>query len=281
MSSLRRVPNLGWITRRKEEKVMTIAEIHQEVAKEEAHAARRSSSSRNVLAGTGSLRRSTSDIRSSRPIVDQDGFVQIAPSRSSGNLVRASSDLITAGGPSQQQNLPKPVRRAQSFSVAPRSTSSLGLRAQLPTAPAEPVAKPGSSLEEIEKKAKTMLKEYFVSGDLSEAVLTIDEIVGVGKDDDSVKRGTKVVETCVLLVLEGKPDDVDKMLVVLKAAHQQSKIADKCFLNGLDDPLEFLSDIEIDAPSARKFMVKIVAEFAGFAVGESFEAAASALNAKK
>jgi hypothetical protein len=275
-------PDLGWITRRKEDKVMTIAEIHQEVAKEEAHAARRSSSSRNLLGGTGGLRRSTSDIRSSRPMVDQDGFVQIVPSRSSGNLVRATSDLVAAAGPSQQQNHPKPVRRAQSFSVAPRSTTSLGIiRAQQPTVPTEPAAKTGMSLEEVEKKAKTMLKEYFVSGDLSEAVLTIDEIVGVGKDDGSVKRGTKVVETCVFLVLEGKPDDVDKMLVVLKAAHEQGKIADSCFLKGLDDPLEFLSDIEIDAPSARKFMVKIVAEFAGFAVGESFEAAASAVSEKK
>ena len=215
-------------------------------------------------------------------MVDQDGFVQIVPSRSSGNLVRATSDLVVAAGPSQQQNLPKPVRRAQSFSVAPRSTTSLGIiRAQQPTVPTEPAAKTGMSLEEVEKKAKTMLKEYFVSGDLSEAVLTIDEIVGVGKDDGSVKRGTKVVETCVFLVLEGKPDDVDKMLVVLKAAHEQAKIADQCFLKGLDDPLEFLSDIEIDAPSARKFMVKIVAEFAGFVVGESFEAAASAVSEKK
>ena len=126
-----------------------------------------------------------------------------------------------------------------------------------------------------------MLKEYFVSGDLSEAVLTIDELVGVDRDDGSVGRGAKVVETCVLLVLEGKPVDVDKMLAVLKAAHQQSKIADRCYLKGLDDPLEFLSDIEIDAPSARPFMVKIVAEFASFAVGESFEAAAEAVGNKK
>ena len=134
-----------------------------------------------------------------------------------------------------------------------------------------------ASLDVVEKKAKTMLKEYFVSGDLAEAVLTIDEIVGSGRDDGSVERGAKVVEACVLLVLEGKMVDVDKMLLVFKAAHQQAKIADRCFLKGLDDPLEFLSDIEIDAPSARAFMVKIVAEFASFDTGVSFEEAASAV----
>jgi hypothetical protein len=89
----------GWVTRRKEEKAKTIAQIHKEVAKEEAQAARRSGSSNNMQgrgnnnrdnsssslrgSGTGDVRNlqrsgSTSGKAQAKTIVDQDGFVQVS-----------------------------------------------------------------------------------------------------------------------------------------------------------------------------------------------------------
>ena len=262
---------------------MTIDQIHKEVAKEEAHAARRSSSRSSIGGGSSmqgnNLRRSSSDLRKS--VVDQDGFVQIVPtSRSSGNLLRAVSDAAPPGP--TMPNPHKPVRRAQSFTVMPKSKSPPGPSR---TAPQTTVStstkstKATMSLDEINTKAQQLLKEYLVGGDLAEAVMSIDDLVRV-TNDGSEERGAKVVEAFVLLVMECKSEDVDKMLNVAKAAHQQKKLVDQCFLKGLDEPLEFLSDIEIDAPLARTFMIKIVDAFSSFAVAVSFETAAAAAQKK-
>ena len=274
-------PFLGWITRRKEEKVMTIDQIHKEVAKEEANAARRSSRSSIGGGGSAGLRRSSSDLR--RSVVDQDGFVQIVPtSRSSGNLLRAVSDAAPFGA--AVPNPPKPgVRRAQSFNVAPKSKSPPGPSRTVPplsVPTSTKSANPTLSLDEINTKAQQLLKEYLVGGDLAEAIKSIDELVRTASNG-SDERGAKVVEAFVLLIMECKSEDVDKMLNVAKAAHEQMKLADQCFLKGLDEPLEFLSDIEIDAPLARTFMIKIIDVFSSFVVGVSFEAAAATAREKK
>ena len=115
---------------------------------------------------------------------------------------------------------------------------------------------------------------------MAEAIKSIDELVRTASNG-SDERGAKVVEAFVLLIMECKSEDVDKMLNVAKAAHEQMKLADQCFLKGLDEPLEFLSDIEIDAPLARTFMIKIIDVFSSFVVGVSFEAAAATAREKK
>ena len=251
---------------------MTIDQIHKEVAIEEANAARRSSASRSSIGN--SLRRSSSDLR--KPIVDQDGFI-MPTSRSSGNLVRATSDL--ASGLITIPSHPKPVRRAQSFHVAPKTTILRAQSAPMAQQPTVSIQMP-LPVPDIRKKSVSMLKEFYVNGDLTEALLSIDEILGVGGDNGPEERAIKFIDSCVSFSLEGRPADVDKMLMVLRAAHEQGKVPDRCFLRGLDDPLEFLSDIELDAPDARKLLDKIVAEFAAFATGESFEAAAAIIHKK-
>ena len=54
------------------------------------------------------------------------------------------------------------------------------------------------------EKTKTILKEFFVAGDVEDAVLSIDELVGLGDDEGHVVRGAAVVEAGVLLVMEMK-----------------------------------------------------------------------------
>jgi hypothetical protein len=114
---------------------------------------------------------------------------------------------------------------------------------------------------ECKEKSKTLLKEYFVGGDAEEAIRCIDELVGAGTDTEdhtSVDRGTAVIETWVLLVMEMKQQEVQKFLAVMKRCLQKKKIEKECLAPGLNDPLEFLSDIEIDAPLARSLLTNIV-----------------------
>jgi translation initiation factor 4G len=103
----------GWVTRRKEETAKTIDEIHKEVAKEEARAARCASSGNLHAMGKSSsnMRRlmSMNDVRKMVPQKDDDGFVQVQRGsgvaggfsrvRSSNNMRRnTSSSSISSKG---------------------------------------------------------------------------------------------------------------------------------------------------------------------------------------
>ena len=113
--------------------------------------------------------------------------------------------------------------------------------------------------EECGKKAKAILKEFFTGGDTQDAVVSIHELVGVGTDG-SFERGSKVVECAVLMVLEMKPEDVNKFISVYLQCAKEEKIELKSFVSGLMNPLEYLSDIAIDAPLAIHHLSSIVAE---------------------
>ena len=202
--------------RRKEETAKTIAQLHRDLAKEEQEAKmnRRVSSSQN-------LRRATS--LAGAPAVDDDGFVQI--SRASMKKVSSKGNISDGTGISQSPMLPvKPtknlLRRSQSQPASMSSGSSSpspftkrsSMTKSIAGAPPLPPIGTGvvtsavaatdlPSLEDCAKKTKNILKEYFVGGDVDEAVLSIHEMVEVGKDG-SVERGAKVVEAGTLLVMD-------------------------------------------------------------------------------
>jgi len=249
----------GWVTRRKEETAKTLAQIHKEVEKEE-RAAKRSSSSAS-LRNKGNMRRGTSsgDVRKAeKPQVDEDGFVSVAKSKMVSRSVsmsamdqKYSSRGSTGAKPDRQSSQSK---FAVLHEVGPTKKGSK-------SKPAEE-AKPKInylSPEECSEKAKNILKEYFVGGDTSDAVLSIHELVGAG-DDGSIARGAKVVEAAILLVLERKKEDVEKFLRVYLECAKDNKIEGESFVVGLNDPLEFLNDVAIDAPLAIPHLANIVAE---------------------
>ena len=115
------------------------------------------------------------------------------------------------------------------------------------------------SANECGDKAKNVLKEYIVGGDADDAILSIHELVGVG-NEGSIDRGTKVVERAVLMVLEMKQSDVDKFLGLYLRCAKEGKIEGTSFVMGLNDPLEFLNDVAIDAPLAIPILANIIAE---------------------
>ena len=109
-------------------------------------------------------------------------------------------------------------------------------------------------------KTKSILKEYFVGGDTADAILSLDELVGVGSNF-AVDRGTAVIEAGVLLVLEMKDAEVTQFLEVIQNLLETGKIPETSLAKGLMDPLEFLRDIQIDAPLAHHHFAKILAEW--------------------
>ena len=115
------------------------------------------------------------------------------------------------------------------------------------------------SPDECGKKMKNYLKEYFVGGDTDDIVLSIHELIGVGSEG-SIDRGTKVIESSVLMLLEMKAENVEKFLTVITRCITENKIESKSIISGLNDPLEFLSDIAIDAPLATSHLVTIVSK---------------------
>mmetsp|Transcript_22776 Transcript_22776/g.37146 ORF Transcript_22776/g.37146 Transcript_22776/m.37146 type:complete len:877 (-) Transcript_22776:1403-4033(-) len=247
----------GWVTRRKVETAKTIAQIHKEVAKEE-RAAKRSSSSANLRSkgSKGSMRRgaSSGDVRNT-PQVDEDGFVSVAKSKTVHRSVSMTAMDNTRGS-----TVSKPSRQSSQSKFAVLHESGTAKKGSKNKSAEEPKPEINYlSPEECSEKAKNVLKEYFVGGDTSDAVLSIHELVGAGADG-SIARGAKVVEAAILLVLEMKKEDVEKFLRVYLECAKDNKIEGESFVLGLNDPLEFLNDVAIDAPLAIPHLANIVAE---------------------
>ena len=191
-----------------------------------------------------------------KPQVDEDGFVSVAKSKTvSRSVSMTAMDSIrgsTAFKPSRQSSQSK-------FAVLHESGPSKKSSKSKPVEEAKPKII-YLSPEECSEKAKNILKEYFVGGDTADAVLSIHELVGAG-DDGSIARGTKVVEAAVLLVLEmNKKEDIEKFLRVYLECAKDNKIEGESFVLGLNDPLDFLNDVAIDAPLAIPHLASIVAE---------------------
>ena len=177
-----------------------------------------------------------------------DGFTTV-PKRSS-FMRRTVSDVEVSDIYNKEKS--SGIRKGQKSSA-----SSPGLKAS-----STPKIVEYPDPEQCKERTKTILKEYFVGGDTDEAIRSVDEIVGAGssnEDHGSVDRGAAVIESGVLLVMEMKQEEVQKFLAVMKRCLQQKKIEKESFPIGLRDPLEFLSDIEIDAPMARTLLTSIVA----------------------
>jgi hypothetical protein len=79
----------GWVTRRKEEKAKTIAQIHKEVAKEEAQAAPRSGSSNNMH------RRRNNNCDNLNRSLQRSGSVDVCNLQQQGSSSNSSQPLWT------------------------------------------------------------------------------------------------------------------------------------------------------------------------------------------
>lgn len=261
---------LGWVKRRKEDTAMTLADIHKEVAQEE-QAAKMASR----RASTSNLRRSSS--LATTPEVDDDGFVSI--NRSSMKHVSSKTNL--GGGPppsspaSKKPNQLSSLRRAVSqpgfvsnnVPASPFDPKKIASTFGVEDAPPMPNVSENkatssgvASPDQCAKKIQSILKEYYVGGDTDDAVLSVDELVQATVEEGALERGAKVIEGATLLAMEGKPADVPKMLSVMVRCVKEGKVPNASIVKGWQDPLEFLGDMEIDAPLAGNHLALIIAE---------------------
>lgn len=244
----------GWATRRQEESAKTIAQIHKEAAKE----ARRGSNNINRSMSSNSLR------RQAKPSIDKDGFVEVVGS--TGGAFSRSQSLGNFQRSGSRNNLRKSKTKSPKM-VSSGSFAALGQSDRKQ----ESNSQKNNATKDVEKKsiinylspkecgekAKNYLKEYFVGGDADDAVLSIHELIGAG-DEGSIDRGAKVLESTILMILEMKAEDVEKFLGIICRCYREKKIEKPSIPLALNDPLEFLSDVAIDAPLATPHMAKIV-----------------------
>jgi hypothetical protein len=258
---------IGWVQRRKTETAKSIKDLHKELAKEEKEA--KKGSIRASSTSQSNLKRATSlASAAAAATTDEDGFTQIKR----GSMKRiGSSKNFAPPSPLPGRPLAQELRRASSqpvgmdYDMTPSTfrstevfTSKVSFAPSLPSITVQPSTDAAVlSPDECGNKMKNILKEYFVGGDTADAVLSVQELVQTGVEG-SVDRGAKIIEAGTLMVMEMKEADVQKFLTVLESCVKDSKIEKDAIVKGLDDPLEFLSDIEIDAPLAGNHLALIV-----------------------
>lgn len=253
----------GWVQRRKTEAAKSIADLHKELKKEEEE-----SKTNNRRASTNSqpgLRRASSlAAAATMSTTDEEGFTPIrkASVKKVGSNKNFNPRNSLPGKPKAQE-----LRRASSQPVGMdhvASQPSSKSRDVYNNKASAPLLLPNNasplSPEACADKMKKVLREYFVGGDTADAVLTVREMVNVGTDG-SIDRGAKIVEAGSLMVMEMKEGDVNKFLTVMDSCIKESIIESQAVAQGLNDPLECLSDIEIDAPLAGGHLALIVSEF--------------------
>ncbi|GKZ01285.1 hypothetical protein MPSEU_001079500 [Mayamaea pseudoterrestris] len=270
----------NWVHRRKQEKAKSIKEIHKEVLQEEAAQRRMSQQSAVSLASNGS-RKSLTMIRSQsttsvEAIPDEDGFVNVAKPkknasrRSSLEVVSTKAQPSGGSGPKTSLQLAaegkttgskgKNGGKSEATSVNPKTLRTVSPTALSTESPSARTTKEHFDASECAKRGKSLFKEFFMSGDFNDAVLTVDEIVCFG-EDGHVERGAAMIEAAVMMILEMKKDEVEKMLSVLERCIQEKKISSDSLVAGVQAPMESLRDIEIDAPLAASHMATILASW--------------------
>lgn len=264
----------GWVQRRKLETAKSIADLHKELAKEEK--SQRRNSSLGISTSQSNLRRVNS-LSTAAPSMDNDGFMEI----SRATMKKVGSKQNMSSGTETGNTLPsitrgQKLRRAQStpsgmsagYSIGTPSSTPIKQKiisstnmSNVPSLPAtvSPERPSVLSADQCRSKIESIMKEYFVGGDTADAVLSVHEMIQVGTKG-SVDRGAKAIEGVVLMVMEMKETNVKQMLTVLESCVKDSKIEKEALVQGLNDPLEFLRDIQIDAPLASSHLSLITAE---------------------
>lgn len=274
----------GWVKRRKEETAKTIEEIHKEVRREE----RKNSSSSHH---NNSMRRLSSadniQRRTSAPAIDADGFTSVPSSQNSGNSFGRSHSTSNIQRSNSERSINSNTSNKKQTGIGRSSSGSsfaafndLSRNTTSPTRgkemsekqqqkerqTQEPEKEPEVSKNvystplECGNKAQSILKEFFVGGDADDAVLSFKELIGAG-EEGSIERGSRAVEMAITLVLEMKQVEVDKFLSLYCRIYTEKVLEAQSVASGLSEPLEFLTDIAIDAPLANNHMIAIIAKF--------------------
>lgn len=236
--------------RHKEEKARTIEEIHKEVAMEKVP--------RSQLERV----RSAPDRSKSLSFNKGHRRDRRRPQELDQSSIQSSTNAVPR---SRVLTPPRAMRRTVSDSLGGLQYKKSPKRAQAevlarPRLP--PVGSaPGTEFPDPEKckeKTKSILRDFFVGDDLSEAIFSIKEIVG-GGTEGCISRGAAVVESGILMVMEMKEENVAKFKTIVERCLSEKVLDHSSIARGLREPIAFLRDIEIDAPRAGDFLADMIA----------------------
>jgi len=264
----------GWKVRRKVETAKTLNEIHREVAKEERKA-KRSNSAVNLKAlGESSMSRSSSRNSMKVTQVDEDGFMKVVNSKSSSSNLMKRNLSMTNLSRSVSDSLPNIPDKGNRFmkrnstigdSAITKKQSDVIKTAKPPSPPPKEDKKVVlKTPEQCGKLVKSILKEYFFTNDIKDALLSLEELLGPVDDEKYKDRIIALLESSILQVMEMKKEDVEKLIKLIETYAAQNEDGSKkkeYITQSLHMPLELLMDIVIDAPLASKHLSAIVSSF--------------------
>jgi MIF4G domain len=270
LQSLIELKENNWIqVRHEHEKAQTIEQIHAQAAEEAKRGPIVKTTSSMLL-----TRSQSNDLFPNHNYtgksggMEHDNFVAVVngvakENNKSGNLRRTKSEAVS--GLSTLQNALSDD--TSTIEMSPKIDALIRPQppkqsSKLPDKTSSPQTKISKHLDAVQcgENTKAILKEFFVSGDRGEAVLLLDEIVDITAAEH-LKRGEAVITAGIFLVLEMKELHVRKFLDVISKCLDDQKVDKDCFVPALMDPLEFLRDIEIDAPQAASLLAMIIADW--------------------
>lgn len=222
--------------------------------------------------------------------MEKDGFITVPPKPQMERIRRAKSEApirsslqkasgsnyvgSSGGSGSAKTKQQVAVSSLASSSMNDTTTTSTNLGGNATASPkTNTTTTPTNSVgvKECNERSRTIFKEYFIGGDRENAVLSIQELVGGNSGGSSSRNSTPsvgymdravaVIQSGILLVLEMKEIHVHKFLDVVSRCLDNNVIDRKCLIPAIQEPLEYLRDIEIDAPRSSEWLAIIVAEW--------------------
>lgn len=107
------------------------------------------------------------------------------------------------------------------------------------------------SVKRFKERAKTILEEYLVNNDLIETDKAIREL-------NVTSFHWYVVKKAVLLALDSKESDVDRLVKLLNTFSTSQLISEAHFAAGFESCAGMIEDIELDTPRGRELMSHFV-----------------------
>jgi len=107
------------------------------------------------------------------------------------------------------------------------------------------------SVKRFKERAQSILEEYLVSNDIVETDKAIREL-------NIASFHWYVVKKAVLLALDSKDSDVDKIVKLLNTFSTSQLISEAHFIAGFDSCSSMIEDIEIDTPRGRELLAQFV-----------------------
>lgn len=107
------------------------------------------------------------------------------------------------------------------------------------------------SVKRFKERAQSILEEFLVSNDVIETDKAIREL-------NIASFHWYVVKKAVLLALDAKESDVDKIVKLLNTFSTSQLISEAHFVAGFDSCASMIEDIEIDTPRGRELLAQFV-----------------------